>query len=113
MSRRPPRSTLFPYTTLFRSRRGRVKNCRATPRIEARSGAVNVPRPERVKKTRFPLVEALRVQRVAQVEVGVVEVMADLVKQRAEKGPVGDHLAALCGDHPQPDGVAPVPAAGR
>src|SRR5438034_1447630 len=24
MIRRPPRSTLFPYTTLFRSRRGRV-----------------------------------------------------------------------------------------
>src|SRR3712207_6919576 len=25
MIRRPPRSTLFPYTTLFRSRRGRVR----------------------------------------------------------------------------------------
>src|SRR5690242_21553953 len=27
MIRRPPRSTLFPYTTLFRSRRGRVLLC--------------------------------------------------------------------------------------
>src|SRR5258705_10057342 len=26
MIRRPPRSTLFPYTTLFRSRRGRADN---------------------------------------------------------------------------------------
>src|SRR2546428_3709033 len=32
MIRRPPRSTLFPYTTLFRSRRGR----RAGPRLGAR-----------------------------------------------------------------------------
>src|SRR5574340_1560817 len=37
MIRRPPRSTLFPYTTLFRSRRGRGRacarrGCRARPR---------------------------------------------------------------------------------
>src|SRR5258706_9142666 len=29
MIRRPPRSTLFPYTTLFRSRRYCLDNCRA------------------------------------------------------------------------------------
>src|SRR2546429_3540600 len=28
MIRRPPRSTLFPYTTLFRSRRRRQRRCR-------------------------------------------------------------------------------------
>src|SRR2546427_10836507 len=28
MIRRPPRSTLFPYTTLFRSRRGRLRGDR-------------------------------------------------------------------------------------
>src|SRR3712207_8819752 len=27
MIRRPPRSTLFPYTTLFRSRQGRTSSC--------------------------------------------------------------------------------------
>src|SRR5258708_14394144 len=27
MIRRPPRSTLFPYTTLFRSRRTKPRNC--------------------------------------------------------------------------------------
>src|SRR2546427_8094531 len=35
MIRRPPRSTLFPYTTLFRSRRGSIsvvdRRCRITP----------------------------------------------------------------------------------
>src|SRR2546430_9648178 len=52
MIRRPPRSTLFPYTTLFRSRRGaggaraggessrpasRTRGARAGPRLLARS----------------------------------------------------------------------------
>src|SRR6266496_5486233 len=32
MIRRPPRSTLFPYTTLFRSRRGRARSPTATGR---------------------------------------------------------------------------------
>src|SRR3712207_7094001 len=35
MIRRPPRSTLFPYTTLFRSRRGRL---RAVEGARARRG---------------------------------------------------------------------------
>src|SRR5256885_12619924 len=29
MIRRPPRSTLFPYTTLFRSSRGLLRSCRS------------------------------------------------------------------------------------
>src|SRR5436309_9320009 len=32
MIRRPPRSTLFPYTTLFRSRRGRPRPARSPAR---------------------------------------------------------------------------------
>src|SRR5256885_7003141 len=32
MIRRPPRSTLFPYTTLFRSGQGNRHGCRAQPR---------------------------------------------------------------------------------
>src|SRR5258705_4817104 len=31
MIRRPPRSTLFPYTTLFRSRRTTISSCRTFP----------------------------------------------------------------------------------
>src|SRR2546422_1579357 len=50
MIRRPPRSTLFPYTTLFRSRSGRghglgrgaslvaTVGCRDTSRVRARIG---------------------------------------------------------------------------
>src|SRR3712207_8727135 len=37
MIRRPPRSTLFPYTTLFRSRRGLVRG-RITARGKVRAG---------------------------------------------------------------------------
>src|SRR2546429_3264969 len=35
MIRRPPRSTLFPYTTLFRSPKGRSFPCTTTLRLEA------------------------------------------------------------------------------
>src|SRR3712207_9277333 len=38
MIRRPPRSTLFPYTTLFRSARG-LPHLRAVPHLHARDGA--------------------------------------------------------------------------
>src|SRR5438874_13086568 len=48
MIRRPPRSTLFPYTTLFRSDRGRPL---PEPRAEALMGATK-PRSDR-KSTRL------------------------------------------------------------
>src|SRR3712207_2526528 len=35
MIRRPPRSTLFPYTTLFRSRHGRARDVRLQERVPA------------------------------------------------------------------------------
>src|SRR5208282_6484451 len=44
MIRRPPRSTLFPYTTLFRSRRGRIGR-------RDRSGAGAHARPGRDRKS--------------------------------------------------------------
>src|SRR5689334_23584099 len=37
MTRRPPRSTLFPYTTLFRSPLGRAMGGAARPRARERS----------------------------------------------------------------------------
>src|SRR3712207_8706833 len=53
MIRRPPRSTLFPYTTLFRSARGRKdgRRCpaRARRRVDRSAGsraATRIPRPQ-------------------------------------------------------------------
>src|SRR5256885_9402214 len=40
MIRRPPRSTLFPYTTLFRSRKGRPRIFREPDRPQQRPEAV-------------------------------------------------------------------------
>src|SRR2546430_11867628 len=45
MIRRPPRSTLFPYTTLFRSRPARV------PRARARAGAPAWPSRRRGRRS--------------------------------------------------------------
>src|SRR5689334_25200493 len=49
MIRRPPRSTLFPYTTLFRSGRGRGRRRRGRHRPPAsrRGSGAGTPRPAR------------------------------------------------------------------
>src|SRR2546430_7363557 len=43
MIRRPPRSTLFPYTTLFRSRRGRLLDQRPDELLPGTRGVKPVP----------------------------------------------------------------------
>src|SRR5256885_11613315 len=60
MIRRPPRSTLFPYTTLFRSPRERCQGCepvRLPPahrrHVDRHLRAVSVPRAEDRKSTRL------------------------------------------------------------
>src|SRR5262249_7575155 len=54
--------------------------------------AVNSIGAERGEKARLALIEALRMQRIAQAKVGVVEVMTELVEERAEERARGDHL---------------------
>src|SRR2546421_3502548 len=46
MIRRPPRSTLFPYTTLFRSRAGQRRQRRRPPRGGVRGGWSGAMLPE-------------------------------------------------------------------
>src|SRR3712207_8148765 len=45
MIRRPPRSTLFPYTTLFRSEGARLEDIRAAGRSRLRNGEFCLVRP--------------------------------------------------------------------
>src|SRR5258705_7054628 len=47
MIRRPPRSTLFPYTTLFRSGASPRRGTRARGAQAARRGALTIPAPSR------------------------------------------------------------------
>src|SRR2546427_9406916 len=47
MIRRPPRSTLFPYTTLFRSHALAAHSAAASTRVRARVGVVIRPAPLR------------------------------------------------------------------
>src|SRR3712207_8326616 len=62
MIRRPPRSTLFPYTTLFRSRRerrrgdpgGDHRDGRGGRRRDARQGGVRLPDVQRGDRGRRP-----------------------------------------------------------
>src|SRR3989442_3412741 len=52
MIRRPPRSTLFPYTTLFRSRRSPDDRRRRVLEPRPRSGGSNLVRPARESEGR-------------------------------------------------------------
>src|SRR3712207_8277730 len=71
MIRRPPRSTLFPYTTLFRSRR---------PQRTVHAGLTR-RRPSRTARTRSPSADAeCPMERAAQRET------AERVGRRATKG---------------------------
>ena len=64
-------------------------------------------------QARLALVEAAAVERVRQREQHEVEVVADLVQQRAQEGAGAHHVAALGGAHPDGDAVAARPARGR
>src|SRR3712207_8860390 len=66
MIRRPPRSTLFPYTTLFRSRPGRARDLGARPRARRAPAA-----PVEVAARALALAGAARPRRGAQEARGV------------------------------------------
>src|SRR2546427_12977902 len=59
MIRRPPRSTLFPYTTLFRSPTGTEAGVQLTPVVVACVSAVTTVVPELVACVVSPLYEAV------------------------------------------------------
>src|SRR5581483_1298317 len=59
---------------------------------------------------RLALVEALRVERVGEAQVTVVQVVAELVEQRAEVGPEGDDPPLSRGAHPELDAGRPAPS---
>src|SRR5690348_17781029 len=54
MLRRPPRSTLFPYTTLFRSWDARAENdhARVARYLEDRANATELPRARELRRVR-------------------------------------------------------------
>src|SRR3712207_8543826 len=64
MIRRPPRSTLFPYTTLFRSPRGGrslALNLRANQNLTSGAADLTLPSLTASQSTRFPLRRRVRV----------------------------------------------------
>src|SRR5947209_13103134 len=58
MIRRPPRSTLFPYTTLFRSSSQKTMTRRRFPGVSRTFSAVNLPREQRLAR-RVPEVKPI------------------------------------------------------
>src|SRR5438445_7618729 len=56
-----------------------------------------------MEQARLALEEAFGVKRRIEIEVCEVEVVAQLVEQRTQKGLEGDDASALRGAHPDPD----------
>src|SRR2546423_6352514 len=63
MIRRPPRSTLFPYTTLFRSRDASASGGAQRPRERRACAARTRGRPERERQEGRDAIDARRAQR--------------------------------------------------
>src|SRR6185503_9171251 len=76
------------------------------------AGSTLVPGDELVEEAGLALEEALGVERVGQAQVLVVEVVADLVEQRAQEGAEGHHAAVAHGPHPDAD-ARPAPLVAR
>src|SRR3989449_10618665 len=93
MIRRPPRSTLFPYTTLFRSHRGAraVELVEAPPRLADQVGVEGPAEPaiggdeeERdAPRGTLPSFRRLAQQREALRQLGIVEIAHHLEIGRA------------------------------
>src|SRR3712207_7301030 len=77
MIRRPPRSTLFPYTTLFRSTPGIISMISTA----AASG---------MHRAFVPAVDATEAALVGDVEIIPVQTLADLVNHLGGEAPIAD-----------------------
>src|SRR5688572_5168644 len=103
MIRRPPRSTLFPYTTLFRSREGR----RVHPDAAVHTAPSRQPRSVARRAQRWRALRALARLRVSEAEAGV-RAAAGRRAHRAGSGHLAaDHAmesAGLAGDLGHVDG---------
>src|SRR4029453_13029006 len=90
---RGPASTPFPVSTHARARTASL-----VPPVAGRTAQGR-------EEARLPLIESLGVQGVLQAQIGIVEMVAELVEQGAEERAVGDDLAALRRPHPERDAV--------
>src|SRR6266576_3042743 len=102
MIRRPPRSTLFPYTTLFRPQRGARRRARACPARMASRGAALLER-RRLARGRVDPAAARAARRGARRALELADiwklVQAPVDEDNAQL--LGTLAAALAGDKPQ------------
>src|SRR3712207_7190307 len=88
MIRRPPRSTLFPYTTLFRSQR--VAEARRAPEVDPRAG----------RQLDAPLGDARtddrRGEQVVAEHVGVLDARQDRKSTRLNSSHANISYAVFC-----------------
>src|SRR5690349_22545746 len=100
MIRRPPRSTLFPYTTLFRSRAGvEERNARVESTPESGSSQPGAGRGARAPRSeRHPFIASTR----SEEHTSELQSRRDLVcrllleKKKTKKNNNKDHISKSC-----------------
>src|SRR6266436_7730782 len=109
MIRRPPRSTLFPYTTLFRSRRTTQAEIRSRSNAQPTVGGERA-RANRVRKVRVEIAEARRVKpqrALSEDAVGAaIEKQHGLERVANDRYPVLDISPTLRVSARKSDGIA-------
>src|SRR5689334_24152159 len=89
MIRRPPRSTLFPYTTLFRSR--------AAENIREEINLLGPQRPKDIEAARFRILEtARRLESVDEVDLGNPTIQSDRKSTRLNSSHSSISYAVFC-----------------
>src|SRR2546422_4337990 len=95
MIRRPPRSTLFPYTTLFRSQRGDLVIVAARPSMGKTALALNIVQHAAIEQNVAVAIFSLEMSKEQLVQrLLCSEGLVDA--QRLRRGQLPDH------DYPQP-----------
>src|SRR3712207_7404825 len=100
MIRRPPRSTLFPYTTLFRSRSDRVARGRPSPTAAPRpSGGRLCPEPPSARspaRLRRPPLESRSEEHTSELQSRQYLVCRLLLEKKKERYSYSRPLTVLC-----------------
>src|SRR5256885_8538315 len=95
MIRRPPRSTLFPYTTLFRSaRRSRAWRCWRSTRARPRR-----PTTRRASTARFPSTTSRSEEHTSELQSPCNLVCRLLLEKKKQPLTVIDHLIPVLTSH--------------
>src|SRR5690242_20999802 len=91
--RRPPSSTLFPYTTLFRSSPAAAPDCRPNPPSNARPGTA---RSSRIRRRSLPSSGTRSEEHTSELQSHVNLVCRLLLEKKKHTSELQSHVNLVC-----------------